>query len=238
MNFTKNTRILVVAPHPDDESIGCGGLLLKYGPQCDVLVLADGRKGYDSLDSVDEEYLVQIRAQELQQATSIASVHQVFSLGIHDYMVAKNKTLVTSFDISKYDVILTPNAQERHKDHCVVTKYFEKMRNRQNPGALLYEYEVWSPISAPTHILDISDVMDAKLSMVSQHRSQIKYVNYCAMAKGLNQYRGAGFKSLYCEAYRLIPYRTPLQRVYDRLPAMLRCFIRMLRQPKTIRRKE
>ena len=38
-------KILVVAPHPDDETIGLGGLLLLYGEQIDVLVLTDGSKG-------------------------------------------------------------------------------------------------------------------------------------------------------------------------------------------------
>ena len=28
---------LVISPHMDDESMGCGGLLAKYGPECLVL---------------------------------------------------------------------------------------------------------------------------------------------------------------------------------------------------------
>lgn len=43
-------RILVIAPHADDESIGCGGMLSLYGPQCDILLLTDGRKGHTKLD--------------------------------------------------------------------------------------------------------------------------------------------------------------------------------------------
>ena len=42
-------RLLVVAPHPDDEAIGAGGLLALYGSQCDVLVLTDGAKGHKGL---------------------------------------------------------------------------------------------------------------------------------------------------------------------------------------------
>lgn len=36
-------KICILAPHADDESIGCGGLLAKYGSQCDVILLTDGR---------------------------------------------------------------------------------------------------------------------------------------------------------------------------------------------------
>lgn len=238
MHFLKTDRILVVAPHPDDESIGCGGLLLKYGPQCDILVLADGRRGYNSKDDVDEDALVLTREQELRQAAALAGVNRIFHLRIPDYHVADSRETIAAFDISGYDVILTPNRAERQADHSAVTGFLQQMRDRQNPRAKLYEYEVWSPLPAPTHILDISDVMDAKLNMVSQHRSQLKYVDYRAMTHGLNQYRGAGFSCAYCEVFSLVPYRNRLQRLFDRLPLPIRSLVRGLRRLAAPKRKE
>lgn len=238
MHFPKSDRILVVAPHPDDESIGCGGLLAKYGPQCDILVLADGRKGYPSTLSIDEEQLVLTRRQELRNAAAIAGVRQVFFLDIPDYTIQSNHQTVISFDISGYDAILVPSRMERHRDHCTVSACFQQMRRCQNPKAKLFEYEVWSPLAAPTHILDISDVIDTKLKMVCQHRSQLQYVDYRAMALGLGQYRGAGFSSKYCEVYRIIPYRNALQRLYDRLPSGFRELVRRLRRRGADLRKE
>lgn len=44
--INNNDKILVVAPHADDESIGCGGLLSLYGNQTDLLLITDGSKGY------------------------------------------------------------------------------------------------------------------------------------------------------------------------------------------------
>ena len=38
-------KIAIIAPHPDDECIGVGGILSLYPELCDVFVLTDGRYG-------------------------------------------------------------------------------------------------------------------------------------------------------------------------------------------------
>ena len=45
----ENTKILLLAPHPDDESIGCGGILIKHPNNFKVICLTDGRCGSDTL---------------------------------------------------------------------------------------------------------------------------------------------------------------------------------------------
>ena len=65
LDIKKNDRILIVAPHPDDETIGCGGLMLKYGEQCEILLLTDGRKGYNSDIKTDEDALVEKKLEEV-----------------------------------------------------------------------------------------------------------------------------------------------------------------------------
>lgn len=238
MKITESDRILVVAPHPDDESIGCGGLLAKYGPQCDILVLSDGRKGYRSTDTVDEEALVRTREEELLAVARMAGAKQTFFLRIPDGTVADHRKAVEAFDLTPYSLVLSPNGSERHRDHCVVTALLQEMKRRQGSRGLLYEYEVWSPLAAPTHVLDISDVIETKLDMVSQYQSQTKYVDYRSMALGLSQYRGAGFSCTYGEAYRFVPYRSRLAQLYDRLPGPVGTGLRTIRSMLRKTRKE
>lgn len=226
MHISVSDRILIVAPHPDDESVGCGGLLAKYGPQCDILVLTDGRKGYRSTDSVDENKLVQLREAELKSAAALAGVRNVHFLRIPDGSVKLHEEQISAFDITPYSLIFVPNRHERHIDHCVVTAFFIGMKHRQRAGGNIYEYEVWSPLASPTDILDISDVIETKINMVAQYRSQTKYVDYCAMASGLSLYRGAGFEARHAEVYSYVRYRTTLQKLYDLLPGRVRRLLR------------
>ena len=62
-------RRLVVAPHMDDESLGCGGLLAKYPAECTVVTVVDSGE---------------TRAREHAEAMGILSVTDSFALGLRD----------------------------------------------------------------------------------------------------------------------------------------------------------
>ena len=55
-NLIKDTdRILVIAPHPDDEVIGCGGIIAKYPTQADVLCINSSGVKYDwNIETAEE----------------------------------------------------------------------------------------------------------------------------------------------------------------------------------------
>ena len=57
-------RILIIAPHPDDEVLGCSGLIqrsLKEGKQVDVVILSGGGKSHSGCCSIDEKELIESR---------------------------------------------------------------------------------------------------------------------------------------------------------------------------------
>ncbi|MFZ4655040.1 MAG: PIG-L deacetylase family protein, partial [Methylococcaceae bacterium] len=69
LDLTEPDRLLVVAPHPDDETFGCGGTLslLAQGPcQVRVLIVSDGAKG-DPLRLLEED-VVTVRRNETLKA--------------------------------------------------------------------------------------------------------------------------------------------------------------------------
>jgi hypothetical protein len=65
--ISKNDKILIVAPHSDDECIGAGGILCGYSDKCSVVVLTDGCQGQGGLLTSDyrqqrqEEFIGEMR---------------------------------------------------------------------------------------------------------------------------------------------------------------------------------
>ena len=67
LNIDKEDKILVVAPHPDDETLGAGGLLALYN-HCDVIVVTDGRMGNPEWNA---DKTVRVREKELEEAMEL-----------------------------------------------------------------------------------------------------------------------------------------------------------------------
>ena len=100
----RDDRILVVAPHPDDETLGCGGLLALYGTQCDVLVMTDGRYGRSpERKTIPDEEMISIRYGEIEKALAIAKVNRLYKLDIEDGHLDRNrKKAIKAKDFKSY----------------------------------------------------------------------------------------------------------------------------------------
>lgn len=203
LSIVQTSRILIVAPHPDDETIGCGGILALYGQQCDVLLLTDGRLGKPEGSDYSEEKTAAVRQTEFEAVMDHFRVHSHRELRVPDGTLSANADAVSSVDLREYDCIFVPNRNERHPDHKAAYEILKKLHKEQNVKGALVEYEVWSPIIAANRFLDVSAVMDVKIEGLAKYVSQTASIDYEALAKGLNMYRGAPHHVQYCEAYYL-----------------------------------
>ena len=200
MNIKSKDRILVVAPHPDDESIGMGGVLALYKRQCDVLLLTDGRHGHSSNIDIDENKLIDKRKEEIKKAVEYANIKTLFMLEIEDRMVNANKKKLAQFNIKDYDYIFVPNRYESDIDHKVVYPIVKKMIKKQKAKAKLYEYEVWTTLRCPTDYIDITPVIEIKRKMICCHNSQLEDCDYGEKGIALSNYRGMYAHCNYAEA--------------------------------------
>lgn len=213
----KEEKILVVAPHPDDESIGCGGLLALYGRQCDVLLLTDGRLGRsEARKGCSDEEIIAVRKKELEKALDIAGVNRLFCLDIPDSELKKHRKTVFGFDFRPYSYIFVPNSHEDHPDHKAANRFIKAVRFYGKTAAKVYEYEVWTPLRSCDVLIDIETQAGIKEQMISAHVSQIEDKDYLGAGMGLSRYRGISCKSHAAEAF----YRSPAS-VGDKVKRLL-----------------
>ncbi|NBH73778.1 hypothetical protein D3Z51_17585 [Clostridiaceae bacterium] len=222
MEIKEYDSILVVSPHADDESIGCGGLLAKYGKQSDVLLITDGRHGHTTEGYNDETVLIDLRKDEIKSVAKICNLRNLFFLNIEDQKVGENSCVVKKFDISPYTHIFVPNRYESHKDHNVLYAIFKSMKKKQKSSAKLYEYEVWTPIRYPSDYLDISGVIEMKREMIGQYKSQIADVDYVDKGIALSNYRGMASDFDFAEAFALSSSRQIKNEIFMNLPLWLK----------------
>ena len=180
----KVKKTLVLAPHPDDESIWCGGLLLKFHPA--VVIMTDGRHGGE--DGCEEE-TIRVRHNELVKAMQLAGVTSFQELGIEDGQLAGADfgEITRRIHLEDYETIFLPAPHDIHPDHAAVWPGLAPFIKK---GQQVYFYDGWSALATPTHYLDISDIIEEKKRLVQAYASQEAYVRYSERVAALNHYRG------------------------------------------------
>lgn len=142
---------ILVAPHPDDEIIGCAGLMqcaLKSGKQVDVVILSGGEKSHSGCCHIDEKTLVEARRELSCRATQVVGfpLEHLHFLNYPDggitYNHAETKRLKQLIAEIKPDAIFIPHQGEGWSDHVEAGRIIKKLTEKCT-GIQLYEYCVW-----------------------------------------------------------------------------------------------
>jgi LmbE family N-acetylglucosaminyl deacetylase len=188
--LANNARVMVLAPHSDDESIGCGGLILSYPQQMEVVCLTDGSRGDPS---IPRDTLIAIREQELANALAFAGVKKFHFLGIADQGMAQGYDRFATLDLTQIDYVCVPNFLDQHPDHKAVTLLLQRLLKEKpyNPTLNIVFYEVWGALPVWNTYTQLDDQLLAqKHQMISHFVSQTKQINYAERLTGLHIYRG------------------------------------------------
>lgn len=194
-------RVLVLAPHPDDEVIGCGGAILLHrqqGDQVEVVFLTSGERGNPE---TPPEELRALREMEAAEAARVLDVNRIHFLRLPDQGIAvsldRGAILLRQF-LQTADVVYLPHRDEEHPDHAATNQLLCQARVGAIP---LRGYEVWTPLGRPDLFCDITAVMHRKLQALRCYQSQLALVRYDQAIRGLNRYRGAMTGGGYKEAF-------------------------------------
>lgn len=216
LKIEPHDKLLIVAPHPDDETIGCGGLMLAYGGQTDVLLITDGRTAHS--DDITDEQCAIIRQAEFNNAITQAGINEGLYLKLPDGKAYRCGKALKTIDFTRYTKIFLPNRSEEHPDHRASYEYIKRRLFRKSCKAEIYVYEIWSPLSFATHYLDIGSIIHLKDQLIDCYESQLRIRDYHAMVRGLNAYRGICCHTEYAEAYELLSFKNKMKRWYFKLP--------------------
>lgn len=142
---------LVVAPHPDDEIIGCAGLIhraLQTGKQVDVVILSGGEKSHSGCCHINEKTLMEARKDLSRRAAQIVGLplEHLHFLHYPDggiiYNHAETNRLKQLINEIKPDAIFIPHKREGWNDHVETGRIIKKL-TKDCTELLLYEYCVW-----------------------------------------------------------------------------------------------
>ncbi|MCU1350701.1 MAG: hypothetical protein JWO56_3731 [Acidobacteria bacterium] len=189
----RGERLLVLAPHPDDEAIGCGGLVaqhLREGRKVHVAIVTNGAEAGDST----------IREEESRRGLALLGpgIELEFYRFPDRHLAVRTEELLAKLHNTLLafpaDLIAVPSPVEIHPDHLVLSRTFCELVQR-DPSIFadlavtrVAFYEVSQPIR-PNALVDISDVAEQKFAAIAAHESQLAFRDYAAYARGLNVYR-------------------------------------------------
>ena len=139
---------LVLAPHPDDETLGCGATILRKraaGTPVHVLIVTDGRHSHRSAALPPLE-LAELRRKEMAQAAERLGLAEdaVSWAGFEDGTVVRGEDELAALvgrlvAERKFEEVFATSADEPHPDHAAVGR----AARRGAGSARVLEYPVW-----------------------------------------------------------------------------------------------
>lgn len=183
------SKILVIAPHPDDEVLGCGGTIAKHVSGGDEVCLCIITKAYPPEWSEDD---IKIRREEVLEVSEVLGIKNTYFLDLPtvklDTIPQKelNEAIAQVMSEVRPEVVYIPHRGDVNKDHRLV---FDAaiVATRPKTGSTINKvlsYETsseteWAAPSVasafiPQLYVDISDKVEIKLKTLSAYKTELK----------------------------------------------------------------
>ena len=215
-------RVLVIAPHPDDETLGCGGTLLKHKQAGDQVCWGIVTDAFEP--RVSAEFLTRRQA-EIESVAAAYGFEDVVKLGLPTTRLdtLPLEQIISAFrnvvDQTKPECLYLNHATDVHSDHRIV---FEAAMSSIKPFYTsdhgvkrVLSYEVLSSTDAsmatsgfnPTVFCDITAEIDRKLEIMSLYPTEVQpypLPRSLETIRALARFRGATIGVEYAEAFVLL----------------------------------
>jgi N-acetylglucosamine malate deacetylase 1 len=189
-------NVLVIAPHPDDEAIACGGTMGLHVARGDRVLAVFLTSGELGLKHLPRDQAWRQRETEAQAAAEVLGTADLTFLRRGDWFVSESvqeigRALRPILYRESPSLIYLPHSGEWHPDHkASLSVVRTALQEGDYPPPILRCYEFWTPLAQYDHVEDITETMERKLRAIRCYRSQLAQYRYDRAVRGLNQYRG------------------------------------------------
>ena len=214
-------KILVIAPHPDDESLGCGGVLSKFKNKKIYWVIVTNLQLQNKKFS---QKIINKKIKEVDKVQKKLGIKKMFRMNFQPTSLNKGNLTKLIDDLSvilnkiKPDTIFAPYLHDAHSDHYFTTYALNHILKsfRYNFIERCYLYETLSETNLnfgknknfkPNVYFDISKNIKSKIDLVNIYKSEINkhpFPRSLKAVKSLALLRGSESGYDYAEAYQLI----------------------------------
>lgn len=199
-------QVTIFAPHADDETLGCGGAILRHkskGAFVRVVVMTDGAAGGDPAT----------RRQEVQKACACLGVDELVQWDFSDRALGRDFNALTRIVQEELfshppDLVYVTSPWELHPDHEKAARavWHASSRLKSAPATIAF-YEVGTPLQ-PNVLTDITPFVEKKKEAASHFGSQFHSIPYDDLAISLNAFRSLTLRGLgvtHAEAFYVFP---------------------------------
>lgn len=142
---------IIFAPHQDDETLGCGGTIIRKqeaGAEVKIVFMTDGRRSHHRF--IPEEKLIILRQQEAIKAAQTLGVaaENVIFLAFRDGELQQWATKAIAqvnelLQLHQPQQVFIPYHRETHPDHLATNQIVSAALNNYSQQVSIYEYPVW-----------------------------------------------------------------------------------------------
>jgi LmbE family N-acetylglucosaminyl deacetylase len=171
-------RVLVIAPHPDDECTGCGGVIalhLDAGDHVTVIQVTDGRGS--RAQGLDAETMARVRLQEGRAAAEALGVNCLEQWGLHEGEWSESDLVARLRDALmrlQPNIIYAPSCIDFHPEHVRVARALAAALDDIAP-TMLRVYAISVPLTRTLAncVADTSAVMHLQHVALAAYRTQV-----------------------------------------------------------------
>jgi len=234
----RSGNLLVISPHPDDDVLGGGGVMIgaaEEGRGVFSVTVTDGRGSPQQGPSISEEEMVERRRKESMAALKIVGAAGGFCfLRRSSEMEGEGgkeveKDLKDLFEWLTPGEVYLPAPYERHKTHQKVTRLtLAVLRSSTAPRPFLFGYSLWGGFFGEKKRVarDIPPFVRKKVEAVLAHATQIAYKNYQQGILGKNNAEAIFWESQEAQAATFVEAFLDMSELLEHKDWSLEDFIR------------